>query len=128
MPSAQLRRLPARYVNILAGIALLGVACLAAPDVEARSALEILRVSPLRIMCFTTPCPPWNAMAISQGAEAPGPHPLYLGPLPSLRGPKPVIRRIAATWRNRGCVIIRGRLEKSGTSVVLFIGRILRSC
>lgn len=105
-----------------------GAVGLPAPAAEARKNFEILRISPLRIMCFTTPCPPWNAMAISQGTDMPGPHPLYLGRLPALRGAKPAVARIARIWRNKDCVIIRGRLDTSRQRPTLFVSSILRSC
>jgi hypothetical protein len=105
-----------------------GATGFAADAAEARSNFEILRISPLRIMCFTTPCPPWNAMAISQGTDMPGPQPLYLGRLPALRGPKPAVARIAKVWRKKDCVIIRGRLDTSRQRPTLFVSSILRSC
>lgn len=114
--------------HILPMMLLAGVLALRADAAEARSNLEILRISPLRIMCFTTPCPPWNAMAISQGADMPGPNPLYLGHLPALRGAKSAMARIAKIWRSKGCVIIRGRLDTSRQRPTLFVSSILRSC
>lgn len=112
----------------LFAIVVLGVTAATAPDAEARNNSEILRISPLRIMCFTTPCPPWNAMAISQGVEMPGPHPLYLGRLPALRGSKAAVARIAKVWRKKDCAIIRGRLDTSRQRPTLFVSSILRSC
>lgn len=117
-----------RCVSLLTGAVMLGATCLTADAAQTRKSFEILRISPLRIMCFTTPCPPWNAMAISRGVEVPGPDPLYLGPLPSLRGTKADMRRIAVIWRRKDCVIIHGRLNKTGKSSLLFVNRILRSC
>jgi hypothetical protein len=117
--------LPRRFLSIML---LAGALGLPADAAEARNKFEILRISPLRIMCFTTPCPPWNAMAISQGADMPGPNPLYLGRLPALRGAKPAVARLAKTWRNKDCVIIRGKLDTSRQRPTLFVSSILRSC
>lgn len=107
------------------------VLCLAVsvqPALAARKGMETLRISPLRIMCIKAPCPPWDAMAISQGTGPAGPHPLYLGPLPSVIGTKADRTLVARTWREKGCLILRARLQRPGKSAVLTIGRILRSC
>ncbi|WP_119391004.1 hypothetical protein [Taklimakanibacter lacteus] len=107
------------------------VLCLAVsvqPVLAAKKGMETLRISPLRIMCVKAPCPPWDAMAISQGTGPAGPHPLYLGPLPSIIGTKADRTLIARTWREKGCLILRARLQRPGKSAVLTVGRILRSC
>ena len=98
------------------------------PALAAKKGMETLRISPLRIMCVKAPCPPWDAMAISQGTGPAGPHPLYLGPLPSIIGTKADRSVIARTWREKGCLILRARLQRPGKSAVLTIGRILRAC
>jgi hypothetical protein len=79
-------------------------------------------------MCIKAPCPPWDAMAISRGAGSSGPHPLHLGPMPSIIGTNAEKTRIARTWREKGCLILRARLQQSGKSVILTVGRILRGC
>lgn len=110
---------------------LIGAFCAAqfpAFTAEAASNMGTLRVSPLRIMCIKAPCPPWDAMAISRGSEAPGPHPLYLGPLPALIGKKSDTAQIAKAWRKKQCLIIRGSLKTSGKPAVLIVGRVLRAC
>lgn len=96
--------------------------------VAAKNSVTTLRVGPIRILCIKAPCPPWNAMAISRGVEPAGPNPLYLGPLPSIMATEAVRGRIARTWREKGCVIIRGRLDRPRKSALLFVTRILRSC
>ena len=98
------------------------------PAAAAKRGMETLRISPLRIMCIKAPCPPWDAMAISQGPSPAGPHPLYLGALPSVIGTKADRTLIARVWREKGCLILRARLQQPGKSAVLAVGRILRSC
>jgi hypothetical protein len=112
-------------------IAFAAILCLATstlPAAAAKYGMETLRISPLRIMCIKAPCPPWDAMAISRGTGPSGPHPLHLGPMPSIIGTKGDKVRIARTWREKGCLILRARLQRSGKSVILTVGRILRGC
>ena len=119
---------PARQILTVALIVTLCAAVFAEPAAAAKRGMETLRISPLRIMCIKAPCPPWNAMAISQGPSPSGPHPLYLGPLPSVIGTKADRTLIARVWREKGCLILRARLQQHGKSAVLTVGRILRSC
>ena len=119
---------PARQILTVALIVTLWAAVSAEPAAAAMRGMETLRISPLRIMCIKAPCPPWEAMAISQGPSPAGPHPLYLGPLPSVIGTKADRTLIARVWREKGCLILRARLQQPGKSAVLTVGRILRSC
>jgi hypothetical protein len=119
---------PARQVTAAAVIFTLCAAVSAEPVAAAKRGMETLRISPLRIMCIKAPCPPWDAMAISQGPSPAGPHPLYLGPLPSIIGTKADRTLIARVWREKGCLILRARLQRPDKSAVLTVGRILRSC
>jgi hypothetical protein len=114
--------------SLLLTVTILSALIITAQNVNAGNGARILRVSPLRIMCFTTPCPPYNAMAISLGTEAPGPHPLYLGPLPALRGAKSAVMRVGRTWRRKDCVILRGKLDHAHKRPVLFVSSIMRAC
>lgn len=113
-----------------AALAILALCALGpfSPASAGQSHAGTLRVGPIRINCFTTPCPPWNAMTISPGTEMPGPHPLYLGPMPKLSGPKVATQRLARAWRGKGCLIIRGRLDQSRRPARLKVERILRAC
>ena len=119
---------PARQISIVALIVAVCAAVSIEPAAAAKRGMETLRISPLRIMCIKAPCPPWDAMAISQGPSPAGPHPLYLGPLPSVIGTKADRTLIARVWREKGCLILRARLQQPGKSAVLTVGRILRSC
>jgi hypothetical protein len=119
---------PARQIAAVALIFALCAGVSAEPVAAAKRGMETLRISPLRIMCIKAPCPPWDAMAISQGPSPSGPHPLYLGPLPSVIGSKADRTLIARVWREKGCLILRARLQQPGKSAVLTVGRILRSC
>jgi hypothetical protein len=124
-----LRRIaPARQISTVALIVAVCAAVSIEPAAAAKRGMETLRISPLRIMCIKAPCPPWDAMAISQGPSPAGPHPLYLGPLPSVIGTKADRTLIARVWREKGCLILRARLQQPGKSAVLTVGRILRSC
>lgn len=112
-----------------AGIAMLCWIGFAVPAAAAaKNSVVTLRIGPIKILCIKAPCPPWNAMAISRGVEPAGPNPLYLGPLPSINGTKVARSRIARTWREKSCVIIRGRLDRPRKPALLFVERILRSC
>ena len=93
---------PARQILTVALIVTLWAAVSAEPAAAAMRGMETLRISPLRIMCIKAPCPPWDAMAISQGPTPAGPHPLYLGPLPSVIGTKADRTLIARVWREKG--------------------------
>jgi len=119
---------PARQISTVALIVAVCAAVSIEPAAAAKRGMETLRISPLRIMCIKAPCPPWDAMAISQGPSPAGPHPLYLGPLPSVIGTKADRILIVRVWREKGCLILRARLQQPGKSAVLTVGRILRSC
>jgi hypothetical protein len=112
----------------IAFAATVGLTAFTLPVAAAKYGMETLRISPLRIMCIKAPCPPWDAMVISRGPGPSGPHPLHLGPVPSIIGTKVDKTRIARAWREKGCLILRARLQRSGKSVILTVGRILRGC